>query len=68
LLKAAYADCVAVVLLTITLGATAWFATRQIGLPVRRSAVPLTALGSLPCIHFDEFDPFGGIDLLLACL
>ena len=41
---AAYADCMAVVLLTVALGATAWFATRQIGLQVlKTAAVPLVA-------------------------
>jgi len=44
ILGAAYADCVAVLLLTVTLGATAWSATRQVGLPVlKTAAVPLAA-------------------------
>lgn len=52
-LGAAYADCVSVLLLTLTLGATAWFATRQIGLPILRTgAVPLAAALSSGCLAF----------------
>jgi len=44
ILGAAYADCIAVILLTLTLGATAWIATHQVGLPILKSAaVPLVA-------------------------
>ncbi|MEK6406912.1 MAG: oligosaccharide flippase family protein [Acidobacteriota bacterium] len=53
ILGAAYADCLAVALLTLTLGATAWFATRQIGLPILKTAVvPLLAALSSGCLAF----------------
>lgn len=50
---AAYADCVAVFLLTLALGATAWFATRQIGLSILKTAgLPLLAAVSSGCFAF----------------
>lgn len=50
---AAYADCVAVSLLTLALCTTAWFATRQIGLPVlKTAAVPVVASLSSGCLAF----------------
>ncbi|HEV8483947.1 MAG TPA: oligosaccharide flippase family protein, partial [Blastocatellia bacterium] len=53
ILGAAYADSVAVSLLTLTLGATAWFATRQVGLSVlKTAAVPLVSAVSSGCLAF----------------
>ena len=50
---AAYADCLAVLFLTLTLGATAWVATRQIGLPIlKTAAVPLVAAVTSGCLAF----------------
>jgi len=48
ILGAAYADCLAVGLLTLTLSATAWVATRQFGFAIlKASVVPvLSAVGS----------------------
>jgi O-antigen/teichoic acid export membrane protein len=50
---AAYADGVAVLLLTLALAATAWFATRQIGLSIlKTAAVPVVASMSSGCVAF----------------
>jgi PST family polysaccharide transporter len=50
---AAYADCVAVLFLTLGLAATARFATNQIGLPIlKTAAMPLAASVSSGCAAF----------------